>query len=108
MLTRKSLEKLLGEEGKHLIYPKDKQNVPSATKFMLLFEEQLEGGLPYNLLPIKSLLLMLAEVFRGVLCLFVFIDQSLEDQLLQVSCSAYILFFLYRKYKTKLMPSQHF
>ncbi len=106
VITRNSLEKLFGEEGRALLYPKDKQNVPSATNFILLFDKKVRDDLPYSLLPIKTHLLMLSKVFMGIICLYAFVDQTLEDQLTQVSTAAYLLFFLYRKFQTKLMPSQ--
>ena len=78
LITKKSLESLLGDA--HKIFPQDKQNVPSATKFLILLHEKVnEGEVPYHLLPIKKHLYMLSEVFKGILSLYAFVHQSLSQ-----------------------------
>ena len=94
-ITKISLESLLGDAHKTLIFPQDKQNVPSATNFLLLLHEKVnEGEVPYNLLPDKKHLYMLSEVFKGILSLYAFVHQSFSEQLSQIGFSAYLLFFL--------------
>lgn len=111
VLTKNLLKEVIdgnsyGVEGQAL-NPKDKQNVKSATSFLLAFIEGCRGGkYPYSLKPLENELNMLADIFDGLLHFFVFSDVSIGEQITKVGKSAYLLYHLYQKHKTSLMPSQ--
>ena len=71
VLTKKPVKGYLQWESCHiesLLYPKDKQNVESATNFILAFIKACtKSDLPYNLIPIKLELRLPGEVFYGIL-----------------------------------------
>ena len=93
--------------GENALYPKDKQNVKSATSFLLAFIESTQKTeVTYNLVPIKSDLMLLGEVFLGLLSFYVFTDKSISEQIKSFSTAAYLLYYLYGQHKTSLMPSQ--
>ena len=114
VITKKLLKEMFKENSfkvsDEIIHPKDKQNVKSATTFLLAFIErsQAEEDLPYGLMAVQKQLKMLAEVFTGVLSFYVYSDASISQQLTRYSKGAYLLCYLYRSYKTNLMPSQLF
>ena len=110
-ITKKMLKDLLADNSygvtEAALHPRDKQNVKSASSFLLAFIEGTEKNiLPYNLVPIKSELVMMGKVFYGLLSFFVFSDASISEQLKSVSTASYLLYHLYRENKTSLMPSQ--
>ena len=83
-ISKKNLLELLQCENKeHLMYPKDKQNVLSATKFLLAFMDSVSpentSALPYSLLSIKNELYLLSLVFKGLLSFYFYVDSSLAD-----------------------------
>ena len=91
-ITKKHLNELIDCDDKtNIIYPKDKQDVGSSTKFLLSFIDAVSIGdtstsetssnLPYGLLPIKNELYLLSLVFKGVLSFYVYADISLCDLL---------------------------
>ena len=111
VLTRKMLKEMLDGNSYNVneeaLYPKDKQNVKSATSFLLAFiEGSRKEELPYNLLPIKSELRMLGEAFSGLLSFYVYSDSSITDQIKSFSTASYLLFYLYKENKTSIMPAQ--
>ena len=93
-----------------LLHPKDKQNVPSATEFLLMFIEAMsviqQKDFPYRLLPVHKQLTMLANVFNGLLHFYVYLDSSISDQLTSFSYAAHSLFYLTRSNPTKIIPNQ--
>ena len=93
-----------------LIHPKDKQNVPSATEFLLLFIEVMttipQKDFPYRLIPVYNQLTMLANVFEGVLSFYVYLDKDISSQLVAFSLAAHSLFYLTRSNATKIIPNQ--
>ena len=110
-LTKTLLKELfLGNNygvGESALYPKDKQNVKSATSFLLAFIESTQKTeVPYNLVPIKSDLMLLGEVFSGLLSFYLFTDISISEQIKSFSTAAYLLYHLYGQHKSSLMPSQ--
>ena len=111
VLTKHMLKQLLeGNDyglNEQSLYPKDKQNVKSAT-FLLAFINAVtkKDELPYNILPIKTELQLLAHVFTGLLSFYVFTDISITDQIKSFSTASYLLYYLYTEHKTSLMPSQ--
>ena len=93
-----------------LLYPNDKQNVPSATKFLLTFIDAVRNVpakyFPYWLISIRKDLLVLADVFNGLLSLYVDSEIDIKEQILDFSVGAYSLFYLYFGHSTKLIPNQ--
>lgn len=93
-----------------LLYPKDKQNVPAATEFLLMFIESMtsipQKKFPYRLVPVYNKLTMLAKVFVGVLSFYVYVDKDISSQLVAFSCAAHTLFYLTRSSPTKIIPNQ--
>ena len=80
------------------LYPKDKQNVKSATSFLLAFIEGCRKmDLPYNLMPIQSQLAMLGEVFAGLLHFYVYSDSSIRANKMFFGRSIPSLLFVYWK-----------
>ena len=94
----------IGEES---LFPKDKQNVKSATTFLLAFIEATQKTeFPYHLVSIQLELKLLGEVFSGLLAFYVFTEYSITEQIKAFSTATYILYYLYKEYKTSIMPSQ--
>ena len=93
-----------------LLFPKDKQNVPNATKFLLMFIDAMhdvpESTFPYRLLPIHKGLVMLANVFEGLLSFYVDTQIDVKKQIVQISIATHSLFYIYRAYSTKVLPNQ--
>ena len=93
-----------------LLHPKDKQNVPAATQFLLMFIEAMasipQKDFPYRLIPAYNALTMLANVFEGVLSFYVYVDKDISSQLLAFSYAAHSLFYLTRSSTTKILPNQ--
>ena len=93
-----------------LLYPQDKQNVPSATKFLLMFIEAVRNAssnqFPYRLIPIREHLLLLANVFEGLLSFYVDTDVEIKRQIVLFSTAAYSLFYLHLAHNSKLLPNQ--
>ena len=93
-----------------LLYPKDKQNVPSATKFLLTYIEAVRNvpvnQFPYRLVPIREHLLVLANAFEGLLSFYVDTKVDIKKQIVLFSAAAYSLFYLYRAHSSKLLPNQ--
>ena len=117
IITKKSLNELIDCEDKiNLLYPKDKQNVASATKILISFIDSVSLGessssdsisnFPYSLMSIKNELYLLSLVFKGILSFYVYVDLSLSDQLKAFAVASYILLFIYRHFKTNILPSQ--
>ena len=70
--------------GENSLYPKNKQNLKAATSFHLAFiHSKKKTDLPYSLTSIKLELMLLGEVFSGLLSFFVFTDVSIADQINQ-------------------------
>ena len=106
-LLREMIEQNSYNVTEQALNPKDKQNVKSATSFLLAFIEGCRNSkYPYSLMPIESELNMLAEVFDGLLHYYVFSDASISEQIKKFGKSAYLLYHLYQKHKTSLMPAQ--
>ena len=61
--------------------------------------------LPYNMITIKRELRMMGLIFEGLLSFYVYVHQSLSEQLKRMSTASYLLFILYREHRTKFMPS---
>ena len=63
----------------NLLKPRDKQNVPNASKFLLTFIKTIWSmdekslALPYRLLSIKSVLLLLSYVYEAILYFYIYI-----------------------------------
>ena len=93
-----------------LLYPKDKQNVLSATKFLLTYIEAVRNVpvnlFPYRLVPIREHLLVLANAFEGLLSFYVDTKVDIKKQIVLFSAAAYSLFYLYRAHSSKLLPNQ--
>ena len=93
-----------------LLFPKDKQNVPNATKFLLMFIDAMhdvpESTFPYRLLPIHKGLVMLANVFEGLLSFYVDTQIDVKKQIVQISIAEHSIFYIYRAYSTKVLPNQ--
>ena len=111
VITKKLLKEFLEGNtigvGENQLHPKDKQNVEAATNFLLAFIEMSEKEeLPYNFIPIKIHLKCLGKIFQGLLSFYVYADTSIEDQIKNISTASYLLFYLYRKHKTALVPAQ--
>ena len=59
--------------GENQLYPKDKQNVEAATKFLLAFIEMSEKEeMPYNFIPSNTQLKCLGKIFQGLLSFYVY------------------------------------
>ena len=92
-----------------LVKPKDKQNVPNATKFMLHFINAVRDesvALPYRLRPIKFELRLLSYLFQGLLSFYAFTDISIATQIKSFSVAAHSLLYLYLGNKSKMYPNQ--
>ena len=91
------------------LYPKDKQNVQSATTFLLAFIDAVtQDELPYNITHIKRDLQLLGQVFIGLLSFYVYTEHSISEQLKSISTASYLLYYLYNEHKTKIIPTQLF
>ena len=93
-----------------LVHPKDKQNVPAATKFMLLLIEVLGNDdsikrLSFRLQGIIPELKLLANIIDGLLHFYVYSDSTIEQQLQAISFAANCLLILFRHSKG-IMPNQ--
>ena len=90
-----------------LLYPKDKQNVPSATKFLLYFIDSVRNtkDLPYRLVSIRDHLLLLTYVSDGLLSFYVDMEASIKKQISSFSKASYSLFYLYRE-SSNIIPNQ--
>ena len=84
----------------NLVYPPDKQNVPAATTFCIMFRDivQSEKQLPYRLTPIKSVLQAFSYVMDGVLSFYAFPDISVSDQIQRFSMASFMLLCLKREH----------
>ena len=95
----------------NLVKPRDKQNVPNATKFLLTFISTIRNinekslVLPYRLLSIKSELYLLSYVYEGILSFYVYTDLSISLQLKAFSVAAHCLLYLFRKNRSKLLTT---
>ena len=92
-----------------MVKPGDKQNVPSATKFMLNFIDSVrnEGGpLPYRLQGIKAELNILTYVFEALLSFYVCPDVTISSQIKSISLGAHALLYLHHHYKSKVLSNQ--
>ena len=49
---------------------------------------------------------MMHLIINGMLCLYAFVKDSIEDQLKKVAAAAHMLFALHREYNGKLFPNQ--
>ena len=95
-----SLSSTIVHSAEALVYPKDKQNAPSAVD-CLLYAKFL-----FRLTSVAKQLGLLADVFVSILAFFVNTDTMIKKQINTFSESAYVLFYLYRKSGTKLIPAQ--
>ena len=92
----------------NLVKPRDKQNVPNASKFMLTFIHAVRDEnlvLPYRLQSIKSELRLLSYVFEGLLSFYAFTDASISAQIKSFSIGAHSLLYLYRQNRSKMFPN---
>ena len=81
-----------------------------ATDFLLTLNDALGK---YNLSSASFRVATFAEelkimhlIINGMLCLYAFVKDSIEDQLKNVSADAHMLFALHREYNGKLFPNQ--
>ena len=103
----------------NMVKPGDKQNVPTATKFMMNFitsvqnEEETarlflytfitsvrsvdgNGAFPYRLQAIKSDLIILSYVFEALLIFYVCPEVSISCQIKSLSIGAHSVFYIHR------------
>lgn len=115
-LYRKDMLKILElapEKPKHalkeLINPKDKQNVGMATEFLFTLSQGLRSpelkNINLRIAAIADDLMMYADIIDGLLCIYSFVEFSIEEQLKHVSHAAFTLLSLYRKLKGKIIPT---
>ena len=93
-----------------IFFPKDKQNVPAATTFLLAFIDSVrnipEKDFPFRLVPIRKQLLLLANVYEGLISFYVYTDLDIEKQIVRFSVAAHSLFYLSRCEPVKVIPNQ--
>ena len=92
-----------------LLHPTDKQNVPTATKFLLYFIEAVRDtpikDFPYRLVSIREHIILLSNVFEGLLCFYTDTTISIKKQITLFSEASYSLFYLRSKH-TSMIPNQ--
>lgn len=90
-LSKKDMEAVLEDAEirthnvESLIYPRDKQNVPSATDCLLSFievinDQEKSSKLPFKLTMIQDTLELVAAVYEGLVCLYSCVEYSLTQQ----------------------------
>ena len=89
-----------------LIYPRDKQNVPAATTFLLLFKDAVTSGkqLPYRLISMKDTLNAFTHIIEGILSFYCFPDLGIDEQIRSISKASFMLLFLKRE-NPDLLPN---
>ena len=96
-----SLSPTIVHSAEALVYPKDKQNMPSVVDCLLSFSSVVKSDLvckiSFRLTSVAKQLGLLADVFVGILAFFVNTDTTIKKQINAFSVSAYVLFYLYRK-----------
>ena len=92
-------EDYIGHKLDSLIYPKDKQNVPAATTFLILFKNAVQSGkeLPYRLIPIKDTLNAFSHVIEGILSFYCYPDLGIDEQIRAFSKASFMLLILKRE-----------
>ena len=117
LLYRKDISKILElspEKLKHaikeLVNPKDKQNVGIATEFLYTLSIGLRSpdlkNINIRVAAIADDLRHFADVIDGLLCIYSYVESSIEDQLNNVSYAAFTLLCLFRKLDGKMIPTQ--
>ena len=107
ILEKKDLKDVVGasmvrtHDVNTLIFPDDKQNVPCATDCLLSFidvvtDEEKQKKLPFKLTPILNELILLAAIYKAVLCLYTCVSYSLTEQIEAVAKGAISLLILNR------------
>ena len=79
-----------------LVNPIDKQNVPLATDFLLTLNDALGkdnlSSASFCVAALAEELKMMPLIFNGMLCLYAFVKDSIEDQLKKVLAADAICF----------------
>ena len=99
----------LGFQVISLLYPKDKQNVPSATAFLLRFIDAVRSlkKLPYRLIGIKGSLVSLSYVLEGLLVFYAFPEMGICEQIESFAEASFILMIL-KRLNANVIPNQLF
>ena len=116
ILTKKDVSGILAlseqrtHEVQSLVYPIDKQSVPSASDTLLSFIEVIndtenQKRIPFKLTLVHSDLAMLGSVYDGIMSLFSYVDFSLTDQISTISKAAVSLLVLMRESR-QVIPTQ--
>ena len=104
-----SLAPTVVHSAEALVYPKDKQNVPSAVDCLLSFSSVVKSDLvckiPFRLTSVAKQLGLLADVFVGILAFFVNTDTTIKKQINVFSESACFILFV-QKIWNKLILAQ--
>ena len=90
-----------------LLNPKDYQNVPSAVKLMrrvIEFDPSKPANNPFQQDLYKEIG-CLGKLFDGLLSIFNRPDISIHDQLLKLARTSHMLFFIYRRWRTKFITN---
>ena len=106
MFAKGDVKKLLelstidSHDVEKIIYPKDKQNVPTATACLLKFVDVITTDkinlISYKLYQIQNELKLLAAVYERPLCLSLYVELSLSKQIQMVSKAIYSLLVLFQ------------
>ena len=117
VLSQSDMAKILAcvpNESNHrmeqLLNPKDKQNVPLATQLLLLYCKAIDDidklkTLSFKIAGIAEELHLFKYVIEGVLCTYIDLKITIQEQLQKISLAAHMLIVLQRNIRT-FIPNQ--